>query len=226
MDRDAIFWAVRLFLGAIGIMLMIGAVRRVGRARAAANWPTAAPASTLSAPLGWTGIGIGMLALATAAGLSLGALADPAAAEVVPRGWRGWLLAGTGALIVLVIGASIARRMVNRAELTSLIRTPPRHAVPGPATPPPPAPKIPVHDPPTPAADADPAVPAGGESGWVYRDPAGCWYLAVATAGGQRLVRLTDFALVPPGAVTPPLTLAGSVEISVWPVTERVGDAP
>ena len=72
-----------------------------------------------------------------------------------------------------------------------------------------------------PAGDSDPAVPDGGESGWVYRDAAGDWYLAVATTTGKRLVRLTDFTLVPPGTAQPPLTLAGSVEISVWPVTER-----
>jgi len=44
--------------------------------------------------------------------------------------------------------------------------------------------------------------------------------------GGQRLVRLTDFALVPVGTAGEPLVLAGSVEISVWPVTDPVPDAP
>ena len=112
-------------------------------------------------------------------------------------------------------GASTARRLVNRAELTALIRTPPRE----PGIPPPPTPKIPLQDPPT-AADTDPAVPADGESGWVYRDATGAWYLAVATADGQRLVRLTDFALVPAGTAEAPLSLAGSVEISVWPVSD------
>jgi len=218
MGRDAIFWAVRALLGGIGIVLMFGAVRRVGRARAAANWPTAAPVSALSAPVGWAGLGLGLLGLAAAAGLSLGALAGPQTPEVLPDTWRGWLVAGTAALVVLAVGALTTRQMVHRAEVTALIRTPPRHAVP-------PSQKIPMQDPPT-LADADPAVPAGGESGWVYRDPAGGWYLAVTTGTGQRLIRLTDFALVPPGTVGPPLTLAGSVEISVWPVTERVTDPP
>jgi hypothetical protein len=214
MNRDAIFWAGRLILGGIGIVLMFASVRRLGRARAAANWPTAAPVARLSAPLGWLGTVLGLIALAVAAGSSLGALSDP---EPFPHTWRSWLIAGTTALVVVAAGLSTARRLVGRAELTALIRTPPRE----PVTAPPPMPKIPAQDPPTPAGDSDPAVPAGGESGWVYRDAAGDWYLAVATATGQRLVRLTDFALVPPGTAQPPLTLAGSVEISVWPVTER-----
>ena len=206
MDRDAMFWAARLLLGLAGVVLVFSSVRRLGRARAAANWPTAARVATLSIPLGWLGI---------AAGLGLGALAGPDQPELVPRTWRGWLVAGTAVLVVLVAGASTARRLVNRAELTALIRTPPRE----PGTPPPPTPKIPLQDPPT-AADTDPAVPADGESGWVYRDATGAWYLAVATADGQRLVRLTDFALVPAGTAEPPLSLAGSAEISVWPVSD------
>jgi hypothetical protein len=221
MNRDTIFWAARLALGVIGVVLMIGSVRRLGRARAAANWPTAARVATLSIPLGWTGVGTGLLALAVAAGLSLGVLAGPDQPELVPRTWRGWLVAGTAALVVLVAGATTARRLVNRAELTALIRTPPR----APGTAPPPAQKIPVPDLPTPATDADPAVPNGGESGWVYRDATGAWYLAVATGDGHRLVRLTDFALVPAGTAKAPLSLAGSVEISVWPVTEKVPGA-
>ncbi len=227
MDRDAIFWAGRAFLGGIGIVLMFGSVRLLGRARAAANWPTAAPAATLSAPLGWAGIGAGLLALAAAAGLGLGALAGPTHPELVPRTWRGWLVAGTAAVVVLVAGASTARRLVNRAELTALIRTPPRVGEPdADMAPLPPAPKIPTQDLPTRSADTDPVVPSGGESGWVYRDPTGDWYLAVATPDGQRLVRLTDFTLVPAGVAGSPLSLAGSVEISVWPVTDRVPGAP
>ncbi len=213
MNRDAMFWAARLLLGLVGVVLVFGAVRRVGRARAAANWPTAPRVATLSTPLGWAGIGAGLLALAAAAALSLGALTGSDQAELVPRSWRGWLVAGTAALVVLVAGVSTARRLVGRAELTALIRTPPR------------APAVPVQvihnrDLPTPPADADPAVPDDGESGWVYRDASGGWYLAVSTATGRRLVRLTDFALVPAGTAEAPLTLAGSVEISVWPVTE------
>ena len=69
-------------------------------------------------------------------------------------------------------------------------------------------------------------MPVEGRSGWVYRDPGGGWYLAVATEGGQRLVRLTDFTLVPVGTAGTPLSLAGSVEISVWPVADVVPGPP
>jgi hypothetical protein len=233
MDRNAIFWAGRLLLGAIGVVLMFGSVPRLGRARAAANWPTATPVSRYAAPLGRSGIGAGLLALAAAVGLSLGALTEPSGTGPVPHAWRGWLVAGTGAAVVFALGLLAARRLVNQAEVTALIRTPPRFVaarVPtGAATDatPPPTPDTPAQDPRTPAT-VDPAVPAGGEPGWVYRDSAGAWYVAVAVAarGGQRLVRLDDFTLVPVGAAEGPLRLAGSVEISVWPVADRVPGAP
>src|SRR5205814_2472286 len=116
------------------------------------------PVARLSAPLGWAGIVIGVLALAVAAGSGVAALSSPA--EPLPRGWRGWLVAGTAAGVVIVAGLSTARRLVNRAELTTLIRTPPRDPV---TVPPPTAqptpPKIPAQDPPMPAGDTDPAVP-------------------------------------------------------------------
>jgi hypothetical protein len=224
MDRNAIFWAGRLLLGAIGVVLMFGSVPLLGRARAAANWPTAAPVSRYAGPLGRSGIGVGLLALAAAVGLSLGALTEPSGTGPVPHAWRGWLVAGTGAAVVFALGLLITRRVVNQAEVTALIRTPPRFVA-ARATTPPPAPHIPAQDPRTPAT-VDPVVPAGGEPGWVYRDAAGAWYVAVATRGGQRLVRLDDFTLVPVGTAEGPLRLAGSVEISVWPVAERVPDAP
>ncbi|OLB73665.1 MAG: hypothetical protein AUI14_25610 [Actinobacteria bacterium 13_2_20CM_2_71_6] len=296
MDRSAIFWVGRLVLGGIGALLTFAAVRLLGRARAAANWPTAAPVNPLARPLGWTGIGAGLLGLAAAAGLSLGALAGPPEPALSPHTWRGWLVVAAGGFVVLAVGAASASRLVNRAELTALIRIPPRMLVAGPDAPPaaeagaavreagaagreagpagreagaavrgagaaardggpkardggpkardgeptlippPPAPLLPAqarpdgpagqHELSTPVGGVDPAVPSGGRSGWVYRDPAGDWYLAVATEGGQRLVRLTDFTLVPVGTVGSPLSLEGSVEIQVWPVTDRVTGAP
>jgi hypothetical protein len=228
MDRNAIFWVARLLMGGIGVLLMFSAVRLLGRARAAANWPTAPPVAAIARPLGWAGIGAGLVGLAAAAALSLAALAGPPDPQLAPRTWRGWLIAGTAALVVLAVGASAARRMVSRAELTTLIRTPPRPVfvihprdAPNPPTLAPPAPVSPAA-----AGEHEPAIPADGRSGWVYRDPAGDWYLAVAAEGGQRLVRLTDFTLVPVGTAGEPLALAGSVEISVWPVTDRVPGAP
>jgi hypothetical protein len=207
---------------------VFSAVRLLGRARAAANWPTAPPVAALARPLGWAGIGAGLLGLAAAAALSLAALAGLPDPQVAPHTRRGWLVAGAAALVVLAIGASTARRMVGRAELTALIRTPPRpvHVIhPRDATNPPTlAPPAPVS--PALAGEHEPAIPSGARSGWVYRDPAGDWYLAVAADGGQRLVRLTDFTLVPVGTAGAPLDLAGSVEISVWPVADRVPGAP
>jgi hypothetical protein len=216
VDRSAIFWAARLAVGIIGIVLMFNAARLVGRARAAANWPTAPPVPALSGALGWAGVGAALLGVAAAAGLSLATLAGPERPALLPQTGRAWLLVGAGALAVLLAGSGVARRLVGRAELAVLIRT--RNAGTGQVGPaigelvPPQARTAPAEP------GVDPAVPPGGQSGWVYQDRAGGWYLAVATGTGQRLVRLDDFTLVPPGTVEPPLTLRGSVEISVYPV--------
>jgi hypothetical protein len=231
MDRNAIFWAGRLAVGGIGIVLMFGAIRLLGRARAAASWPTAPPVAALARPLGWTGIAAGMGGLAGSAALSLGALAGPTGPALTPQTWRAWLLAAVGALVVVLAVGSATGRLVNRAELAVLIRTrsgliQPRavedhgessigERVPAQARP-----DGPVGQPElsTSLGGVDPIVPSGGQPGWVYQDPAGDWYLAVATGAGQRLVRLRDFALVPAGVAGAPLTLRGSVEISVFPV--------
>jgi hypothetical protein len=241
MDTSAIFWTGRLAVAVAGVVLLFGAVRLLGRARAAANWPTAPAVSVAARPAAYLGIGLGLVALATAAALSLGALVVPDS-SLAPHSWRGWLVGLGGALIVLGIGGAATGRLVARAELTALIRTPPR--TPG---------NDPLEEIPaelsTPLTGTDPVVPSGGQPGWVYRDPAGDWYLAVATEGGEqgrepgrepghepgreqgheqggeeggrRLVRLPDFTLVPLGRAGSPLTLVGSVELSVWPVEER-----
>jgi hypothetical protein len=206
---------------------MFGAVRLLGRARAAANWPTAPSFGVVARPAAYLGIGLGLSGLAAAAALSLGTLAAPEPA-FVPHTWRAWLVGLGGALVVIGIGAVVTGRLVARSELTALIRIPPRppdgdfHPL-----------DVRLYDSPTelstPPGGMDPVVPSGGQSGWVYRDQVGDWYLAVATEGGerggerggQRLVRLPDFTLVPPGQAGSPLTLAGSVQLSVWPVEER-----
>jgi hypothetical protein len=221
VDTSAIFWTGRLAVGVVGVVLLFGAVRLLGRARAAANWPTAPPVSVLARPAAYLGIGLGLLGLATAAALSLGALVVPDPA-IAPRTWRAWLVGLGGALVVLGIGTVTTGRLVARAELTALIRTPPRVAGetedgwPGRTEP----------ELSTPLTGTDPVVPSGGQPGWVYRDPAGDWYLAVATERGHRLVRLPDFTLVPVGQAGSPLTLVGSVELSVWPVADQVGERP
>lgn len=66
------------------------------------------------------------------------------------------------------------------------------------------------------------AVPTDAEPGWVYQDADGTYLLVVdidtPEDEGRRLVRLADFALAPYGSVREPLRLAGSIEISVWPM--------
>jgi len=204
VDRSAVFWAARLVFGVIGIVLMYGATRLLGRARAAASWPTAPPVPALARPLGWTGIGAGLGALAAAAGLTVAALAGSVDPTPAAPAWRAWLLAAVGAIVVALAGGALAGTLVNRAELAVLIRIRGQ------------APRQPV--PPTPAGDLDPTVPSSGQAGWVYQDRAGDWYLAVRTGTGQRLVRLSDFTLVPVGTAVPPLVLRGSAEIAVYPV--------
>ncbi len=259
MDPSAIFWTTRLVVGLAGLVLMFGAVSLLGRARAAANWPTAPSVGVAARPAAYLGIGLGLLSLAAAAALGLAALVTPDAvtpdavtpdtvtpnaatpnaatpnAAFVPHTWRAWLVGLGGGLVVIGIGAAATGRLVARAELTALIRTPPRRpdddfhplvnlgAGNGEA-----ADDWRAHTRPelsTLPGGIDPVVPSGGQPGWVYRDPAGDWYLAVATdggeRGGERLVRLPDFTLVPVGQAGSPLTLAGSVQLSVWPVEER-----
>jgi hypothetical protein len=79
---------------------------------------------------------------------------------------------------------------------------------------------------------ADAAVPAEALPGWVYTDEADDWYLVASIPQGRRLMRLSDFSIVPPGSVVGALTLAGSVEMTVWPADadatatqERPGEA-
>jgi hypothetical protein len=219
MDRSAIFWTARLSIGLLGVLLMAGAIGRLGRHRAAANWPSAPSAGSAAQPLGLAGLGAGLLLLASAVALSAGALTG-AVDAATPQTWRDWLVSGLAAAAVLATGGLITSRLLERAEVTALIRTP---SVARP---------IPAQDRAaqrpagqeqlsTSMGDTDAAVPSDGQPGWVYRDGAGDWYLAVAVEGGQRLVRLTDFMLVPPGLAAQPLALEGSVELAVLPPKAR-----
>jgi hypothetical protein len=205
VDHSVIFWAARLVVAGIGFVLMYSAIRLLGRARAAASWPTAPPVPALARPLGWAGIVAGLTILAAAAALSVAELAGPAPVPGT-QPWRSWLLAAVGALVVVLVGSGVAGPLVNRAEIAVLIRTRGQEQR---QPPPAPAPRT---------GDVDPALPDDGAAGWVYEDGVGGWYLAVATGTGQRLLRLRDFTLVPVGTAVPPLTLRGSVEISVYPV--------
>jgi hypothetical protein len=220
MERSTVWWIVGFATSVTGIVLAGGSVRLLGRARAAANCPRAPPAGLTGRTGGVTGTAFGLVLLAVGAVALTARLAPPVRAV-------SWLVPAGAGVVVLLAGTIIASKVAERAELTALIRTPPaakwipaQDREPG-------LPAGPVQNL-TPAAavstgtgGAEPAVPSGGQPGWVYCDPEGDWYLAVsAEPEGYRLVRLTDFALVPPGAVGAPLELAGSVQISVYPTVD------
>ncbi|WP_415648564.1 hypothetical protein, partial [Stackebrandtia soli] len=81
-----------------------------------------------------------------------------------------------------------------------------------------PPPSTPSESVSAPVDASDPAIPGDALPGWVYTDADENWYLVLAMADGSRLMRLSDFALIPVGALSPDdLTLAGSIEMTVWP---------
>ncbi|MEN3304126.1 MAG: hypothetical protein V7603_328 [Micromonosporaceae bacterium] len=228
MEHGMVWWIVGFATSVIGGALTVASVRLLGRVRAAASWPTAPPVGRAGRATARAGAATGLVLLAVASGLLAVWLARPVHV-------MGWLIPTAAAGTVLLAGGMIAVKMAERAELSALIRTPPA------------AKWIPAQDhrPGPPAGQvqdgisgraastllsgADPAVPSDGRPGWVYRDAGGDWYLAVAAdVPGQRLVRLADFALVPAGAAGAPLDLAGSVQISVYPVedVQPAGPAP
>jgi hypothetical protein len=201
------WWIVGFATSVAGGLLTAASVHLLGRVRAAANWPTAPPVGRAARICARIGTGAGLVLLAIAAALLAAYLTRPVHGLA-------WLVPAAAAGVVLVAGGLTAAKLVERAELAALIRTPPAEKW------------IPTQDPKsrpvsTLLGGADPAVPSDGRPGWVYRDAEGGWYLAVAAdEPGQRLVRLSDFALVPAGVVAAPLALAGSVEISVYPVQD------
>ncbi len=239
MDRGVALWAIRLALGVVGIVLTIASVRLLARVRAAANWPTAPRVGRPARPLAYLGTGAGLAAVAWAVGVVAASLARPGGGPLAPAGPRGWLIGVLAALLAVTVGTVAVARLLERAELGLLIRTPSALAsAPGPeasasraeASAPGGADRGPggsaEYQPGSISGSRrEPAIPPDGQPGWVYRDAAGEWYIAVrvgtgAARTGQVLVRLRDFALVPPGAVPVPLGLAGSVEIAVYPLAE------
>ena len=56
-------------------------------------------------------------------------------------------------------------------------------------------------------------------------DQGGSFYLCVTSTAGSRIVGLPDFRLVPPDPARH-LTVAGTVELSVWPLPTDAGDPP
>ncbi len=220
MEHGVVWWIAGFAMFVTGGLLLAVSIHLLGRVRAAAHWPTAPPVGRGARASARAGSALGLVVAAGGIALVGTWVASPV--QVID-----WLLPVGAALTVLLAGGLAAAKLAERAELTALIRTPPA------------AKWIPAQDhrPGPPAGlvqdltsgggvstlpgGTDPVVPSDGRPGWVYRDRSGDWYLAVAAdEPGQRLVRLADFALVPAGTVHPPLDLAGSVEISVYPVAD------
>jgi hypothetical protein len=194
----------------VGLVLVVLGVRLLARARAATQWPGPRTLPPVGRRTGGAVVAVGLLLLAVA----VPALAD-GVVTVTGAPWRPWAVRAALALTTLAIGGYAAARQVDRAETTALIRSPyiPRQAGPDGRR--------------APGGPADPAAPADGQGGWVYRDDAGTWYLAVALDSGPgfRLLRLDDFRLAAPGEARPPLRLAGSAQVTVLSPEDAVGGA-
>ncbi len=219
MDRVETLRAAALGAAACGLVLVLWGARLLARARAAARW-TGPLRPAVGRRAAEFMIVLGLLAVAVA----VPTLVDTTV-TVSGAGVRPWVVRVTVGLVTLAIGGYAVTRLVDRAELTALIRTPHVPGQPG-------------------RAERranytleDFGVQTDGQAGWVYRDRAGEWYLAVAVdpagpdggppygpgragsagtaSGRQRLIRLTDFTLMSTRAVSGPLDLAGSVEIRV-----------
>lgn len=193
----------------IGLVLAGLGVHQLGVVRAALKWPT------VDRPR----VGRAVATFEMVAGVLLVAAGAVVGSTTLPLGTLPHLAVGAGlAVVVIVFGLLIAAKATDRVELNTLIRTPSplyRAAAPGSgghhqsATP--------GISGTTPPGSVDSTVPPGAQAGWVYQDAAGDWYLTVAVGPGFRLVRLPDFALVPPDPARQ-LTAAGTVELTVWPL--------
>lgn len=205
--------ATGALLVVLGVVLTGLGVHQLGVVRAARKWPSAPRPR----------IGRGLAAVELAAGLVAIAGAAVVLATMLPLTGFAAVAACVGAaVIVLVLGMIIAAKVADRVELNALIRSPSplyRTTAPRPGGPhqtatfPSAKTSPPMHE----SDSPDPAVPADVQPGWVLTDPAGGWYLCVTIATGRRLVRLPDFRLEPAGA-TGQLSVAGTVELSVWPL--------
>jgi hypothetical protein len=200
VDAGGTTRAVAVAAAVAGLVLVILGVRLLARARAATQWP---------GPRRLPPVGRRSAGAIVVAGLVLLAAAVPALAEGVVTvsgpAWRPWAVRAALALVTLALGGYAVVRLVDRAELAALIRTPYIPRQPGP------------EDRRAAPTLGDPAVPDDGQGGWVYRDGAGEWYLAVSLepGAGHRLLRLVDFRLAAPGEARPPLHLAGSAQVTV-----------
>lgn len=219
----------------LGIVVAGLGVHQLGMVRAARKWPAARPPR----------VGRGVAGIEVMVGIAVTATGGVLLTTLLRVGAAVHFGIDAGVVVaVLVLGMLVSAKLTDRVELNALIRSPsplyrtaapgsgghPQTATTGQRTASPPVPRsepresdgsppgqqaagvVTVGDP------ADPAVPARAEPGWVFTDPAGTWYLCVATDRGHRLVELPGFRLTTP-APQRELRLAGTVELSVWPLT-------
>jgi len=209
----------------LGIVLAGLGVHQLGAVRAARKWPSARQPR----------IGRGIAGFEAAVGIVIVAVGCVLLTTLLPGGTLLHVGVGAGVgIAVLVVGMLVAAKVADRVELNALIRSPSplyRTTAPRPGghpqtatTPTPTAsagtPEI-HHRHPDNTARPDPAVPPGAQPGWVLTDADGGWYLCVAGEAGPRLVQLPDFRLAAPDA-SRRLTVAGAVELSVWPLEAAV----
>lgn len=202
MDAAGTTRAVAVAAAVAGLVLMILGVRLLARARAATQWPGPRRLPPVGRRISGAIVVVGLVLLAAGVpGLAEGVV------TIAGPPWRPWAVRVALALVTLALGGYAVVRLVDRAELTALIRTPYIPRQPGPED---------RRGAPT---LGDPSVPDDGQGGWVYRDSAGEWYLAVTVepgeGAGHRLLRLVDFRLAAPREVRPPLHLAGSARVTV-----------
>lgn len=205
----------------LGVVVAGLGIHQLGSVRAARKWPSARQ-PRVGRGVATFEILIGIAVTGTG-GVLLTTLLD--AAPLLRLG-----VAAGVAVLVLVVGMLVAAKVADRVELNALIRSPSplyRTTAPGPGAPQQTATRAtgPVNASPSQrdprevdnTAGPDPAVPPGAQPGWVLTDDAGTWYLCVTTERGARLVQLPDFRLAPPEPGRR-LELAGTVELSVWPL--------
>ncbi len=213
--------ATAVLLIVLGVVLAGLGVHQLGVVRAAHKWP-AARQPRIGRGLSGVEVAVGIAAV-TGGGVLLTTLLD--LSPVVGVG----VAAGTG-LVVLVLSLVVAAKVADRVELNALIRSPSplyRATAPRPGVQHQSA--TPVHrraNPPLPeegSTGPDPSIPAGAQPGWVLTDQGGSFYLCVTSTGGSRIIGLPDFRLVPPDPARQ-LTLAGTVELSVWPLPTDTSD--
>ena len=198
-------------LAVVGIIVTMVGAYRLGLARAARKWD-----SIENPPRGGRGVATtlvltGLLCIGVGAGM----LATELRLSGLTPTLKTVVAVGIG-VAAFLLAMYLAAKYADHVELNALIRTPARiRRVPASAGQPGTGNGR--------GTRPDPIVPPTAQPGWVYRDPDGAWYLVVSSGAGHRLVSLPDFRLMPVGRVTSEITVAGSVELAVWPLSDTPG---